>query len=520
MPQSPSSLGRRFITVLMSVVIVLVALFAAIAISVNISRVETQLAQRLEDAATLAARGLSAPLWNLDEGTITGILKAALASEAIAYVSVESEDGNVSQQVLPALHNRGLDFFEQSPRFLVTRLDILRDAEKLGTLHLAISRQSVRREVRLNVIGIVALTVLLLAAIILTSMIITRRYIARPLGQLQQSAALIAGGDLHVPIDTERQDEIGQLAQAFNTMRASIQQLIGALRDSNTQLEEANHTLEQRVEVRTAELATANDEISALNEQLKADNLRMGAELDITRQLQQMILPAPEELAVIEGLDIAGYMDPADEVGGDYYDVLAANGRVKIGIGDVTGHGLESGMVMLMTQMAVRTLLTSGESDPVRFLDIVNRTVFANVQRMGTDKNLTLSLIDYADGEVKLSGQHEEMIVVRQGGKVELVDTVDLGFPIGLDEEIADFIHQTTVQLAPGDGIVLYTDGITEAENMDGEHYGLDRLCETVHAYWSQPAETIKEAVVTDVRRHIGEQKIYDDITLVVVKQQ
>ena len=95
-----------------------------------------------------------------------------------------------------------------------------------------------------------------------------------------------------------------------------------------------------------------------------------------------------------------------------------------------------------------------------------------------------------------------------------------MGFPIGLDEEIADFIYQTTVQLAPGDGIVLYTDGITEAENMDGEHYGLDRLCETVHAYWSQPAEAIKEAVVTDVRRHIGEQKIYDDITLVVVKQQ
>ncbi len=212
MSQSQSSLSRRFITVLMSVVIVLVALFAAIAISVNISRVETQLAQRLEDAATLAARGLSAPLWNLDEGTITGILKAALASEAIAYVRVESEDGNVSQQVLPALHNRDLDFFEQSRRFLVTRLDILRDAEKLGTLHLAISRQSVRREVRLNVIGIVVLTVLLLAAIILTSMIITRRYIARPLGQLQQSAALIAGGDLHVPIDTERQDEIGQLA--------------------------------------------------------------------------------------------------------------------------------------------------------------------------------------------------------------------------------------------------------------------------------------------------------------------
>ena len=303
-------------------------------------------------------------------------------------------------------------------------------------------------------------------------------------------------------------------------MRTSIQQLIGALRKSNMQLEEANYTLEQRVEERTAELATANDEISALNEQLKADNLRMGAELEVTRQLQQMILPAPEELVAIDGLDIAGYMDPADEVGGDYYDVLAQSGQIKIGIGDVTRHGLESGMVMLMTQMAVRTLLTSGETDPVRFLDILNRTLYGNVQRMGTDKNLTLALLDYANGEVRLSGQHEEMIVVRQNGEVERVDTVDLGFPIGLDDEIADFIGHTTVSLAPGDGIVLYTDGITEAENAAGEQYGLERLCQVVSQHWGQSAEATKEAVIRDVQGHIDGHEVYDDITLVVAKQQ
>lgn len=519
MPQSQASLSRRFIIALMSVVIILVGIFAAIAISVNLSRVEAQLIQRLEDAAALAARGLSTPMWNIDEDTIADILKAALASEAIVYVSVVSEDGDVSQQILPAFQDKELGFFEHSPRFFVTHLDILRDEKKLGTLHIAISRESVQHEIRLNMIGIVALTVLLLVAMIFTSILITRRYIAHPLGQLQQSATLIAGGDLTVPIDTKRQDEIGRLAQAFDTMRTSIQQLIGALRDSNTQLEEANRTLEQRVEERTAELAEANDEISALNERLTAENLRLGAELDITRRLQQMILPAPEELGAIDGLDIAGYMDPADEVGGDYYDVLAEKGQVKIGIGDVTGHGLESGMVMLMTQMAVRTLLTSGENDPVRFLDILNRTLYQNVQRMGTDKNLTLALLDYADGKVRLSGQHEEMIVARRGGAVELVDTIDLGFPIGLDNEIADFISHTTVCLAPGDGVVLYTDGITEAENAAREQYGLERLCEVVRQHWGKPANAVKEAVIMDVQRHIAGHEVYDDITLVVIKQ-
>src|SRR5205823_8360774 len=125
------------------------------------------------------------------------------------------------------------------------------------------------------------------------------------------------------------------------------------------------------------------------------------------------------------------------------------NGRIKIGIGDVTGHGLESGVLMVMTQAVVRALLISGEIDPVRFFDTLNRTLYNNVQRMNVNKNLTLSLLDYADGQVTLSGQHEAMIVMRQGGEVEVVDTVDLGFPIALVDEIDGFIHHTVVRLQP-----------------------------------------------------------------------
>jgi len=186
----------------------------------------------------------------------------------------------------------------------------------------------------------------------------------------------------------------------------------------------------------------------------------------------------------------------------------------------VTGHGLESGLVMLMTQTAVQALLQSGESDPVHLLDTLNRTIYNNVQRIKTDKNLTLCLLDYQSGTLKLSGQHEEMIVVRRNGKVELVDTINLGFPIGLDDDIADFIDQTTVQLASGDGVVLYTDGITEAENSDGEQYGLQRLCEVVSYHWVQSAEAIKESVIAEVLKYIGTQEVYDDITLIVLKQK
>lgn len=202
---------------------------------------------------------------------------------------------------------------------------------------------------------------------------------------------------------------------------------------------------------------------------------RMGAELNVAQKLQQMVLPKPEEFDEIESLDIAGFMEPADEVGGDYYDILHADGVVTIGIGDVTGHGLESGILMLMTQTAVRTLQEIKETDPVRFLDILNRTIFQNVRRMNSEKNLTLAILNYSEGRVSITGQHEDTIVVRKGGEIERIDTMDLGLPIGMDDDIADFIDHTIVELHSGDGIVLYTDGIPEAFNLDKKQYGFTR---------------------------------------------
>lgn len=279
-------------------------------------------------------------------------------------------------------------------------------------------------------------------------------------------------------------------------------------------------TLEERVKKRTAQLAEANEEISTLNERLKEDNLRMGAELDIAKQLQQMVLPKSEELEAIEGLEIAGFMKPADEVGGDYYDVLKQGNGAKISIGDVTGHGLESGVLMIMAQTAVRTLQKSGETDPVKFLDILNQTLYENLQRMDSSKNMTLAMVDYSEGELSLSGQHEELIVVRSGGEVERIDTIDLGFPLGLDEGIAEFIAQERVQLNPGDVALLYTDGITEAENIENAQYGLERLCKVIQESRHQSAPEIRTKIVEDVRNYIGEQKVFDDITLVVMKQK
>jgi sigma-B regulation protein RsbU (phosphoserine phosphatase) len=246
----------------------------------------------------------------------------------------------------------------------------------------------------------------------------------------------------------------------------------------------------------------------------------MSAELDVSRRIQQMVLPSVQELRQIEGLEIVGFMKPADEVGGDYYDVLRENGIIHIGIGDVTGYGLESGVLTLMTQTAIRTLIEHGETDPVVFLENLNRILYKNLQRMQVDKTLTLAFVNYQNEQVKLTGQHEELLVVRQGGQVERVDTVNLGFPLSLEAHIAEFVAEATIALQPGESVVLYTDGLTEAENAEKHLYGIERLCEILSQSWDQSAEAIKQAVIDDVTRHIGQHKVYDDLTLVVLKQK
>ena len=92
---------------------------------------------------------------------------------------------------------------------------------------------------------------------------------------------------------------------------------------------------------------------------------------------------------------------------------------------------------------------------------------------MQSDKNLTLILLDYEEGRLRLSGQHEELVVVRADGRVERIDTIDLGFPIGLEQDITPFIAQAELHLESGDVVALYTDGVTEAKTPRASCMGL-----------------------------------------------
>lgn len=186
----------------------------------------------------------------------------------------------------------------------------------------------------------------------------------------------------------------------------------------------------------------------------------------------------------------------------------------------MTGHGLESGVLMIMAQTAVRMLRALNQTDPLVCFNALNQVVYQNRLRMGSFRNLSLALIDYRDGKLSISGQHEEVIVVRANGTVERIDTFDLGYPVGMVADISAFIAQHQVELGVGDTIVLYTDGITEAENCDRKFYGLERLTQMAQQHSAQSSQEMRVAIMADVHAHIGDHTIYDDITLVVLKRR
>jgi PAS domain S-box-containing protein len=236
------SIGRRFIFALIGVVSLFLFVFGLSVLFVNSARLTTELEKRLEHASTLAQISLPAPLDHGDSDAVHDFIEALFQDESVVYARILRGDQVIGERQRPEFQG------QKSSQFLFKSSDIRFGDAKIGKIDIFMSRRGVRDELALNVTGIVALTMLIIAAIAVTSMVITRRHIARPLLRLQNSATQIAQGDLGAPIYTWGSDEIGNLAKSLNVMRGSLKDLVGALRHSNVELEETRQYLSRLIE--------------------------------------------------------------------------------------------------------------------------------------------------------------------------------------------------------------------------------------------------------------------------------
>ncbi|MBF0200206.1 MAG: SpoIIE family protein phosphatase [Desulfamplus sp.] len=322
--------------------------------------------------------------------------------------------------------------------------------------------------------------------------------LVQPVRNLLSGLKEIQGGNLKVQIPVRVEDEFGYMARNFNMMADKIRA--------------ATENLEDTVMARTEALEAAMEEMAAMNRQLIETKEALWGEMQLAKKIQTVLLPRN---SVLPGYDIAVSLEPVEDVGGDYYDIISVAGHEWIVIGDVSGHGVTSGIVMMMVQTAIHTVLKGyPDTPPPELLSIINRTIYDNIQLMDVQKHMTIVVMTLEpDGVFNFSGLHEDILIWRRAtGRVEKIETN--GMWIGIEPEISGMLSVNRLKMDVGDCMVLFTDGITESR-MNGDFFGDDRLVSIV--------ETAGRLSVTEIHAHVMQAlEPYlktDDITLLVIKR-
>ncbi len=267
-------------------------------------------------------------------------------------------------------------------------------------------------------------------------------------------------------------------------------------------------------------LEKANMEIADLNEKLKDENIHLTLELEVAKHIQTVVLPQKDEYVNFEELDIACLMIPADEVGGDYYDTISFSQNGIIAMGDVTEHGLHSGLIMMMVHTAMRALSQIEKEDIKAIFQIINRLLYDFRLKTSDHRMMTLIILKYlGKGRFIMTGQHETLIILKTGGEVTDISSLDYGMYAGLEKDIIPYLDILSFELNRGDVLILYTDGITEAMNNKEEQFGKEGIIQAALPVKDKSADSIRSAVIKKCLNHIGNEKVYDDLSIMVIKK-
>ena len=305
------------------------------------------------------------------------------------------------------------------------------------------------------------------------------RGISRAISELRSTTERVGQGDLEARVGLKTNDELGTLGRALNAM--------------------------------IAEIASARE--------ASEERARMSRELEIAASIQSQLLPrAPSH----PDFEFAGRMVPADEVGGDFYDIQTGSGNsLWVTVGDVSSHGLSAGLVMVMAQTAFASYFHRDPGAPAdTVLRGVNRVLQANINdRLQENKYLTAQLLAYrGGGTFQCAGAHEWPVVFRNGtGTTDVIETPGpwLGIMPTLDE-----VPLLEVHLEPGDVLCLYSDGLTEARDTAGNLLDIPRFREILASALTRATslERAVEEVFAAVADHASQQD--DDWSLLLVRRK
>ena len=339
--------------------------------------------------------------------------------------------------------------------------ELLEDVRRLATLDFAI----------LGVV-LVALGVVVVAL---------AKRLTRPLRELSVSAAQIATGDLELALPpVESDDEVGALTGAFHHMRDSLKEYI-----------------------RDLEVTTRAKE-------------RLESELQIARKIQMdMLPPARAESGPPAVYELAASLVPARQVGGDLYDHFILGGKLWFIVGDVSGKGVGAALFMARAKTMLRAVATP-QVDLAEVLGTVNRGLCESNDQ-GMFVTLFAAVLDPATGDLAYGGAgHDPPVIVPRGDAKPRFMDVDGGPVLGLIDA-AEYTEQHT-KLERGDTVVVYTDGVPEALDSEGEFFTPERLIETLASVPKESTSAILEGLLGALREFVGDAPPSDDVTVMAVR--
>jgi len=281
-------------------------------------------------------------------------------------------------------------------------------------------------------------------------------------------------------IDIDANDELGEIAQAFNEMTSKFREA----------------------------------QINLVEQQ------RLQKELQVAQEIQQMLLP--DDFPEVIGYDIASYYQAAKEVGGDLFDFVEVDDQsIGICVADVSGKGVPGSLVMTMIRTALR-LEARGNKNPADVLTKVNAFVTEDIKK-GMFVTMFYVILDSRERMIYFSSAGHNPMILFRGKTKETYYLNPSGFPVGITlpdiNLFAEKIQADRIRLHPDDILVLYTDGITEAMNAKRELFGEERFLAAIRKYGHLDVVDFVKSIKDEILNFTGGFEQNDDITLVAIKE-
>ena len=347
----------------------------------------------------------------------------------------------------------------------------------------------------------------------------------RATNSVTQVAENIAAGNMETLVQERSGGD--RLIQALNRMSQRLGQIIRETRGMIQSVGQGRMDIRGNAEAFEGGwremISGVNDLIDGLSTAISG-SAALSQEMELARNIQTCLLPTAISLAQIHpDFDISAIMVPADQVGGDFYEITSdKSGNLRLAIGDVSGHGVTPGLIMMMAQTVHATVISNHGSNARDTVIKINDILYANVhERLKETHFMTFNALKYlGNGRFEHAGAHLRIIVFRrESGQFELIGTE--GMYLNFKKDISKSIKNAYFELKEDDIMVLYTDGLTEARNSEDELLDINGFVNIIkrHTGHDPDLEVMKENIIADVLKWCDNTRD-DDMSLIIVKRK